>query len=105
VTDWPDKLHMVPEHLRGGVQRYLERGIQPGHFLTAVFENDLMEAMGRADEISRAGIFGICMFLYNYAPRQSYGSRDAVSRWLRQGGMQELVSRPADETGKAPNPS
>lgn len=39
----------IPERLRGGILRYVEHGIQPGGFLTAVLMNDLGAATGRAD--------------------------------------------------------
>lgn len=78
---------LVPEHLRSGLQLYIERGLPPGHFLTAVLENDLMEAMGRADEISRAGLFTLCQFLYCYAPRGCHGSRLKVYEWVKHSGL------------------
>lgn len=38
----------VPIGLRGGMLRYVDHGIPPGGFLTAVICNDLLEATGRA---------------------------------------------------------
>lgn len=73
----------VPEHLHGGLVRYLVQHIQPGHFLTAVLENDLREAMGRADDVSRAGLYSIVLFLYNDAPAPCWGSPEAVAAWLK----------------------
>jgi hypothetical protein len=74
----------VPEHLHGGLVRYLVHRLQPGHFLTAVLENDLREAMGRADEQSRAGLFQIVKFLYNDAPSICWGSPERVQQWLAE---------------------
>lgn len=73
----------VPEHLREGLVRYLEEHIQPGHFLMAVCSNDLSEAMGRADVESRAGLFELCSYLYNFAPTPAWGSKRAVEAWLK----------------------
>lgn len=72
----------VPAHLRGGIARYLVDRHPFGHFLTAVFENNLMEAMGRADNESRAGLFNLCQFIYNDAPSPCHGSREKVAKWL-----------------------
>ena len=75
----------VPEHLHGGLMRYLVHHLQPGHFLTAVLSNDLREAMGRADETSRAGLFEIVSFLYNNAPAAAWGNLERVEDWLVEG--------------------
>lgn len=72
----------VPDHLQGGLVRYLVYRIPPGHFLIAVLENDLREAMGRADEESRAGLFALVSFLYSYAPMSAWGSPELVESWL-----------------------
>lgn len=72
----------VPEHLHGGLLRYLLLGLRPGHFLTAVLENNLAEAFGRADETSRAGLFSLVTFLYNDVPRSAWGSPAKVEDWM-----------------------
>ena len=72
----------LPEHMRGVMQRYIENKIPPGGFLTAVLENDLAGAFGRADHINRHRIYDIVSFLYNEAPRACWGSPEAVTKWL-----------------------
>jgi len=71
----------VPEHLVGGLTRYVIMGINPGDFLTAVLSNDLMEAFGRADRNSLAGLEGLMKFIYNYVPSACHGSKEKVSAW------------------------
>tara|TARA_Y100000310_G_C20281639_1_gene622889 strand:+ start:453 stop:641 length:189 start_codon:yes stop_codon:yes gene_type:complete len=44
----------LPQHIRAGVQRYVEHGADVGGFLTAVLSNNLCESFGRADETNRA---------------------------------------------------
>ena len=66
----------------GSMRRYLEHGILPGHFLTAVLSNDLIEACGRADDENRAALFEWCRWLVNEAPPGSYGSPEYVKTWL-----------------------
>ena len=75
---------MLPEHIRGGTQRYIENGITPGSFLTAVICNDLSESFGRADETNRARLFDIVSFFYNEAPGPCWGSRDKMDKWIAQ---------------------
>ena len=74
----------VPVHLRSGILNYVVDHKPVGHFLTAVFENNLMEAMSRADEVSRAGLFNICQFIYNEAPSPCHGSCEKVAAWLAE---------------------
>ncbi len=77
----------LPEALRGGMRRYVEDGIRPGHFLTAVLENDLVNAFSCADESNTARMKEIVSFLYNELPMRSYGvwgSPEAVSKYMRE---------------------
>ena len=82
----------IPEHCQDGLKRYIEDGIPPGSFLTAVLENNLVEAFGRADHINRDHIRDYCMWLYNEAPAvpRSWGSREIVSKWIKAGGLNGL---------------
>lgn len=74
--------HLLPEHIRGGVERYIEHGVPPGSFLTAVIEGDLFAAMEAADDINQKRMFDICCWFYNHAPRGSYGSPESMKHWL-----------------------
>ena len=81
--DW----QLIPEHMRAGLRRYIENGIAPGDFLSAVLCNDLREACGRADEHNRHRLFDYIMFLHNYAPIGSWGSAYNFNRWCERGGL------------------
>jgi hypothetical protein len=61
---------------------YLEHGYQPGHFLTAVLENNLKDAMARGDDASIAGLRDIVRFLYAYVPVSAWGNEDLVAEWM-----------------------
>lgn len=76
------RYELLPEHLRGGVQRYIEHGIQPGHFLTAVICNDLIEACGRADETCKRELFNIVKWFYNEAPVLCWKSPERMLAWM-----------------------
>jgi hypothetical protein len=58
----------VPQDTVESMLAYFVRFVPPGDFMGAVLANDLMEALGRADERNRAAIFPICQALYNEAP-------------------------------------
>ena len=80
--DWGDAmLQYIPQHMHGGLVRWIVAGIQPGDFLCAVIQNDMMEALGRADETNRPNLHNYGMFLYNYAPGGSFGSVENFANW------------------------
>jgi len=83
----------VPAHLRAGVSRYLRDGDRVGHFLTAVLQNDLREAVGRADDTSIAGLRQLIQFLHNHAPSKAWGSPEAVEAWIAQGGARGKAAK------------
>jgi hypothetical protein len=83
----PAAMTGVPEHLRRGLSTYILRGSPPGQFLTAVLEHELFEAMGRADEESRARLFDLVSYIYNEAPAGCHGSRERVQEWIEAGGL------------------
>ncbi|GAG54996.1 unnamed protein product, partial [marine sediment metagenome] len=58
----------LPSHIRASTKRYIEHGVKPGDFLTAVICNDLKESFARADEINTERMFDIVSFFYNEAP-------------------------------------
>lgn len=80
-------LDAVPSGLHEGLLRWMLYGIPPGDFLTAFLKNDLMGAMGRADDLNRHRFFDICVFLYNVAPGGSYGSVERFTAWRNKGGI------------------
>lgn len=72
----------VPAHTIGAIDRYVKNRIPTGGFLRAVLENDLREAMGRADSINRESLFDIVSYIYNECPAACWGSVENVEAWL-----------------------
>jgi len=72
----------IPEYMHGALIRYVEQRIPPGDSLSAVLQNDLMEAFARADENNRNALYAYSMWLYNQAPHNCYGSPEAYKEWL-----------------------
>jgi hypothetical protein len=73
----------VPMGCRGGLTRYLLYGVSTGGFLHAVIDNDLKEAVGRADDVNILAIPNIVRFLYNAAPSQAWGRKGAHDAWVK----------------------
>ena len=65
-----------------GLKRYVEHRIPTGGFLRAVLENDLKEAVARADDENQHVIPIYVCWLYNEAPSTCWGSPEAVKAWL-----------------------
>lgn len=77
----------LPDHIQGGMRRYIEEGCPTGRFLQMVIENNLVESFGRADEINRERMFDICDFIYNEAPLSCWGSLKKYQTWIKKGGL------------------
>ena len=84
---------LLPPHMHGAMKRYIEQGIEPGSFLVAVLSNDMMEACARADSVNRNFLPDYAMFLYNYAPRGCYGSKEKVIAWVERRGLEGFALR------------
>lgn len=82
----------IPGYMHEGVILYVEKGIKPGSFLTAIFANDFMEACRRADDMNAACLFQYGRLLYS-APLGCHGSPEAVSDWIKQGGLAGIEQR------------
>ena len=83
-------LEPLPERMRPGILRYLNDGVIPGSFLKAVLENDLVGALGAADDTNRALIWHYTNMLYNAFPARGlgcWGSPEAVQDWAAVGGL------------------
>lgn len=72
----------IPERMMGGITRYIEQGVPPGDFLTAIICNDLYEAVGRADDENIANIPAYVGYFYNNAPSQCWGSVEKFNAWM-----------------------
>ena len=72
----------IPRALHDGLVRYLVDGIRPGSFLAAVLENDLREAVTRANPVENfLTLPSLVRFLFNEAPAHAWGSPERVTVW------------------------
>lgn len=69
----------------GAFLRYIEYGIEPGGFATAIVSNDLKSAVARADLSNQKRIVDIITAFYNYAPSACWGSLDNYLQWIDAG--------------------
>jgi hypothetical protein len=64
---------------------YFEKGRPPGSFLAAVLANDLVGAVGQADDINKYRLADYVQWLYWEAPGRpcGWGSYEAVREWVQ----------------------
>ena len=73
----------VPEEWQSELANYFLHGFVPGSFHTALFENDLHRAAITSHPANTwQAIISFMQWLDHYAPKGSWGSRDAVLTWL-----------------------
>jgi len=84
---------MLPEHMRDSVELYIEDGVRPGSFLTAILENNFVEAAAHADETNMYNLYNWAKFLYWEAPSECWGSPEKISRWIEKGGLNGITSK------------
>ena len=71
----------LPLGLQNGMRLYLERGIFPGSFLTAVIMNDFIQAAIHADSTNLPLLRSIAVWFCKHAPIGSYGSSENAQLW------------------------
>lgn len=79
----------LPEHMRSGARLWIEHGIPPGSFLMAVIENNLKEAVFRADGINLPRLPDFVSFFYNEAPSDCWGSKAKAEAWAQMKRRQD----------------
>jgi len=85
----------------GGVLRYMNYGLEPGGFLSAVIRNNLADSFAAADESNTRQLREWVQWFYMYAPAISWGSEKRMNDWIEHRGLYFDGPLPADEVMKA----
>ena len=67
-----------------GLKVYIEHGARPGGFLSAVLANDFVEIVAAADGENMQNLPAYADYLYNHAPRDCWGSKQALEAWIKK---------------------
>ena len=70
--------------IKAALDRYMNDGILPGHFLRAVLCNNLLDACARADEDSMRDLKEIVHHCYWEFPSNIWGSPEKVMEWNKK---------------------
>lgn len=94
--------HGIPRELLLGLDRYRDQHIEPGGFLRAVLENDLVGVTRRGTEWNLLHITAIVVFCTHHLPVDSWGSEKAVAVWLAM-AVETRPMKPPNENAPAPH--
>lgn len=83
----------LPEHMQSGARLYIEQGILTGSFLTAVLQNNLVNAIGQADSINRQELLAWANWLMWDIPAIAWGSVEKVQAYIE--GIREKEQKGA----------
>ena len=78
-----------------GIKRYVENGIMPGHFLTALFSDKLTDTFARADGTNTPLIKEWVGWVYNEMPSNLVGSLDKMAAHVIE--IQKAKETPEEE--------
>jgi hypothetical protein len=84
MIDQKDDALTIPQYTLDSINRWVCKGIYPGGFLCAVLTNDLMGAVGRADQTNIAVLVDIVRYVYNWIPGECWGSKEKMAAWSAQ---------------------
>lgn len=80
----------IPTYMWNGLESYINYGVPPGHFLTAVLENKFVDAVFCADAENQRALITYAHFLYWICPNGAWGSKERVDKWVNHNGLSGL---------------
>lgn len=80
----------IDAHMMEGIRNYVEHGIEPGSFLSAVICNDLKGAVAAADFRNMPNLPAFVGYFYNEAPSQCWGSNEKMIAWMAKRSVERL---------------
>lgn len=98
MTNRPSDYFLIRDDLLAAINRYALHHERKGHFLMAVFENNLLEAITRADPENRKVLQQIVCYCYNEIPSPAWGSKAKVAAWLEMPPEKWIDGARAPET-------
>jgi len=84
----------IPERMMTAIRRYVEHGVSPGNFLSAVIQNNLSEAVGRADDENLKNIPAFVAYFYNECPMGCWGSPERMEVWINDKQVEKTNETP-----------
>ena len=92
-----EKQYDIPPAIKRAIDLHEQEGRTCGSFVTALLQNDLREAVGRADRYSMDAMKEIMQYLDWEIQGRCWGSPSAVKEWRECGGLKRI---PKGESGE-----
>lgn len=70
-----------PYYTKDAIDCWVQHGYEPGSFLSAILQNDLVRACMNADDQNKKKIFEIVSYIYNHCPADCWGDKTKVAIW------------------------
>jgi len=80
----------IPDYMMDGINRYVNDGIPPGSFLTAIICNDLSGAVSQADDNNLPNIPAFVSYFYWETPSACWGSLRKMKAWIEHKREEKL---------------
>ncbi len=79
----PGAYWLIRDNIIEGINRYVLYHCEVGHFLTAVLQNNLREALARADDENIKTILQIVSYCHNEIPGGCWGTPEKQREWVK----------------------
>jgi hypothetical protein len=73
---------MIPRAIKEQIDNYIDGGVPPAGFLSAMLCNNIRDAVAHADEFNKRALYDIVIYLENFMPNMAWGSPVRVEKWL-----------------------
>jgi len=73
---------MIPRAIKQQIDNYIDNGVPPAGFLSAMLCNNIRDAVARADDENKRALYDIVIYLENFIPNMAWGSAERVEKWL-----------------------
>jgi len=84
ACEYNGKHYEIPDEAGETIKLYVEHGIKPGSFLTAIICNDLQAAFAQADQTNAELIPAYVMYFHWEVPARITGSPRRMNNWIQR---------------------
>lgn len=91
-------MKIIPVAIKRAIDLHAKKGCPCGQFVTAVLENNLREAINRADKNSLDALVEIVQYCHWEIPGNSWGSKEKVTAWIELGGDEGKKAKKASDS-------
>lgn len=81
-----EKYGRIPASTIQALRNYEDYGISPGGFLSALLQDNLIEAAKLADQTSLNTLGAVVDYMFNEMDHECYGSKEKYQEWRASGG-------------------